>query len=169
MLGVHRFFLSPKPHKLFEIGMQGRVDFESDKDGKMVIWQRAGGPVEFTSMARRPFAEKVLRVRDGKLVDATAEFCSMKNERLDRSELSPEDLKKLDKADARGGDAEDVVSALESRTLQHVFCHEFDEALKDLNLWPAGKRETVMKSFAEGIAQDYPGFAAKLREILESK
>ena len=163
------FSLSPKPHKLFEIDMQGRVDFESDKDGKMVIWQMAGGPMEFTSMARRPLAEKVLRVRDGKLVDATAEFCSMKNERLDRSELSPEDLKKLDKADERGSDAEDVVSALESMTLQHVFCHEFDEALKDLNLWPADKREIVMKGFAEGIAQGYPEFAARLREILKGK
>jgi hypothetical protein len=85
------------------------------------------------------------------------------------SELSPEDLKKLDQADERGSDAENVVSALESRTLQHVFCHEFDEALKDLNLWPADQREMVMKSFAEGIAEGYPEFAARLRGILKGK
>lgn len=68
------FSLSPKPRKLFEIAMEGAVDFQKDKDGKMVIWKRTGGPFGATSMARRPFAEKVLRVREGKLVDATPEF-----------------------------------------------------------------------------------------------
>ncbi len=162
------FSLSPKPHKLFEIDMQGKVDFEKDQDGKMVIWQMSGGPMEFTSMARRPFGEKVLRVRDGKLVDATPEFCGTKDERLERNEISAENLKKLANADERGSDVEEVVSALESRTIQHVFCHEFDEVLKDLNSWPNGKREVVMKSFAEGIAQEYPEFAARLREILKN-
>jgi hypothetical protein len=46
-------------------------------------------------------------------------------------------------------------------------CYEFDEALKDLYLWPAGKREIEMKSFAHALAQEYPEFAAKLREILK--
>ena len=69
------YSLSPKPHKLIEIAMEGRVDFENDKEGKMVIWKRTGGPFGATSMAGRPFAEKVLRVREGKLVDATPEFC----------------------------------------------------------------------------------------------
>jgi hypothetical protein len=69
------YSLSPRPHKLFEIALEGRVDFEKDKDGKMVIWKRTGGPFEFTSMADRPFAEKVFRVREGKLVGATPEFC----------------------------------------------------------------------------------------------
>lgn len=163
------FSLSPKPHKLFEIDMQGRVDFEKDKDGKMLIWQMAGGPMEFTSMAGRPFGEKVLRVQNGKLVDATPEFCGTKDERLETKELSANDLKKLAQAGESGSDVEDIVNALESRTIQHVFCHEFDDALRDLNLWPPGKRKIVMKGFAEGIAQDYPEFATKLQEILKSK
>jgi hypothetical protein len=168
------FSLSPKPHKLFEIDMQGKVDFEKDQDGKMVIWQRVGGPMAFTSMAGRPFAEKVLRVRDGKLVDNTPEFCQRifsaetEDYRIEARELTPENLKKLEHAGEGDYDFEEVVSALESRTLQHVFCHEFDEALKDLNLWPAGKREIVMRSFAEALAQDYPEFTARLKEILKS-
>lgn len=161
--------LWPRPHKLFEIEMQGRVDFEKDKEGKMLIWQTAGGPMEFTSMAGRPFGEKVLRVQNGKLVDTTPEFCGTNDKRLETRELSANDLKKLAQAGEGGSEAEDVVSALESRTIQHVFCHEFDEALKDLNLWPPGKREIVMKSFAEGVGQDYPEFAAKLQEILKNK
>jgi hypothetical protein len=68
--------LSPKPHKLFEIDAPGAVRFEKDSHGKMVIWQRAPGPYGFTSMARAPFAEKVLRFQQGDLVDATPEFCS---------------------------------------------------------------------------------------------
>ena len=169
------FSLSPKPHKLFEIDMQGRVDFEKDPDGKMVIYQRVGGPMEFTSMAGRPFAEKVLRVQDGKLVDSTPEFCgrifSDKTEdyRVAKQMLTPENLTKLEHAGDGDYDVEQVVSALESRTLQHVFCHQFDEALKDFSLWPAGKREIVMKSFAEGVAKDYPEFAARLQEILNGK
>jgi hypothetical protein len=31
------FSLSPKPRKLFEIAMQGRVDFAKDKDGELAI------------------------------------------------------------------------------------------------------------------------------------
>ena len=158
--------------------MDGRVDFKTDKDGRLVIWQRVSGPMEFTSMARRPFGEKVLRVRDGKLMDATAEFCGrilsdeMEDYRADQQALAPANLKKLEHAGEAGYDSsdyEEVVSALESRTIQHVFCRQYGEALKDLNLWPAGKREIVMKSFAQGIAQDYPEFAERLQEILNSK
>ena len=169
------FSLSPKPRKLFEIDMQGRVDFEKDPDGKMVIWQRSGGPMEFTSMAGRPFAEKVLRVREGKLVDSTPEFCGRifsdltEDYRIAKQVLTPENLRKLEHAGDGDYDVEEVVSTLESRTLQHVFCHQFDEALKDFNLWPGGKREIVMKSFAEGISHDYPEFAVRLQEILKSK
>src|SRR6266481_5450540 len=89
------YSLAPKPHKLFEIAMEGRVDFDKDKDGQMVIWQRAGGPAGFTSMAGRPFAAKVLRVREGKLVDVTQEYCGTKDQRLERGYVAPEDLKKL--------------------------------------------------------------------------
>lgn len=172
------FALSPRPHKLFEIAMDGRVDFKTDKDGKLVIWQMVGGPMEFTSMAGRPFGEKVLRVREGKLVDVTPEFCGRilsdetEDYKAEQQVLTPANLKKLQHAGESGydpNDYEEVVSALESRTIQHVFCRQFDEALKDLHLWPAGKREMVMKSFAQGIAQDYPEFATKLRDILSSK
>jgi hypothetical protein len=169
LLGLHCFFAFAETAQTLRDRHAGKVDFETGKDGKIVIWQMAGGPMEFTSMAGRPFGEKVLRVQNGKLVDSTPEFCGAKDERLERSELSANDLKKLAQAGEPGSDIEDIVSALESRTIQHVFCHEFDEALKDLNLWPAGKREIVMKDFAEGIAQDYPEFAAKLKEILKSK
>jgi hypothetical protein len=163
------YSLWPKPHKLFEIAIDGRVDFEKDKDGKMVIWQRTGAPGGFaTSMAGRPFAEKVLRVREGKLVEVTPEFCGTKDPRFERSELSPEDLKKLGNAGEREyDDLENIISALESRTAQHVFCREFDEALKDLNLWPAGKKEIEMKSLADAFGEEYPEFAARVRQILK--
>jgi hypothetical protein len=165
------FSLSPKPHKLFEIAMEGKVDFEKDKDGKMVIWERVSVPGgSATSMAARPFAEKVFRVRESKLADATPEFCGTKDPRFERSELTPEDVKKLRKAgEPNHDDLENIISTLESRTAQHVFCREFDEALKDLNLWPAGQREIEMKSLADALGEEYPEFVAKLREILKNK
>ena len=161
--------LSPKPHKLFDIDAPGAVRFEEDHQGKMVIWQRTAGPYGFTSMARAPFAEKVLRVRDSKLVDATPEFCSRifsdENEdyRAWNGNLTPDNVKKLQ---ATGGlesqENEDIVSNLLSRALQRVFCRQFDAALNDLNLWPEGTRAKMKAEFAESIRKDYPEFAARL-------
>jgi len=165
------YSLSPKPHKLFEIAMEGKVDFEKDKDGKMVIWQRVSAPGAFaTSMAARPFAERVLRVRDGKLVEATSEFCGAKDPRFERSDLTPEDVKRLEHAGEAGyDDLEETISALEARTAQHVYCREFDEALKDLNLWTADKRKDEIKSLLDALGEEYPEFAAKLREAAVKK
>jgi hypothetical protein len=157
------YSLWPKPHKLFEIPMEGKVDFEKGKDGKMVIWERVSVPGGFfTSMASRPFAEKVFLVLDGKLTDVTADFCGTNDPRFERSDLTPEDLKRLEKAGEAGFDAEDILSALESRTAQHVFCGEYDEALKDVNLWPEGKREIEVRSLRNAFWQEYPEFVAKL-------
>jgi len=169
------FSLSPKPHKLFEIAMEGRVDFEKDKDGKMVIWTRKAGPYGFTSMARNPFAEKVLRVREGKLVDATPEFCGKilseesEDYKADQQVLTPENLQKLKTAANGDWSNEEIVSALLSRALQYVFCHKFDEALKELELWPEASRKEMKAGFAGAIKEDYPEFAAKLREPGEKK
>jgi hypothetical protein len=41
----------------------------------MLIWQRIGGTAEYTSEARRPYAEQVFRVQGGNLIDATPGFC----------------------------------------------------------------------------------------------
>jgi hypothetical protein len=164
------FSLSPKPHKLFEIVMEGRVDFEKDKDGKMLIWKRTAGPGEFTSMAERPFAEKVLRVRDGKLVDATPEFCARiwsdtnEDHRIEKEILTPENLNKFQKGEGPETENGPIVSALLSRALQHVFCRQFDEALKDLNLWPEASRADMKASFGASVREEYPEFVEKLRE-----
>ncbi len=165
------YSLSPKPHKLFEIPMEGSVDFEKDKEGKTVIWERVSVPGAVgTSMAMRPFAARVMRVKDGKLVDATPEFCGTKDERLERGYLKPEDLKKLPATDDRSSDDnEEIVSTLESRTAQHVFCHEYDEALKDINLWPPDKRDDVVENLTEAFKNEYPEFVAKLLENFKKK
>lgn len=160
------YSLSPKPHKLFEIAMEGRVDFEKDKDGKMVIWQLVSVPSLETSMADRPFATKVFRVRDGKLADSTPEFCATKDERVERHSMTPEEMKKLEAAVQSGStDGEEIISGVEARIAQHVFCHQYDEALKNLNLWPPSQRQEVMDVFEKGFAEDYPEFVAKLREV----
>ncbi|HXX99278.1 MAG TPA: hypothetical protein VEI54_00060 [Candidatus Limnocylindrales bacterium] len=155
---------SPRPHKLFEMPIEGKVDFEKSKDGKMVMWERTSAPGGFfTSMAGRPFAEKVFRMLDGKLTDVTADFCGTNDPRFERGDLTPEDLKKLAHAGEQGQDElENIISTLESRTAQHVFCGEYDEALKDLNLWPEGKREVEIRTLRNAFWQEYPEFVAKL-------
>jgi len=68
--------LYPKPHKLFDIAQEGAVWFEWDSQQKLAIWKRVEAPDVFNSpMASRPFVERIYRVSDGKMVDATPEFC----------------------------------------------------------------------------------------------
>jgi hypothetical protein len=160
--------LSPKPHKLFDIDAPGAVRFEKDNQGKMIIWQRTPGLYGFTSMARAPFAEKVFRVYEGRLADATPEFCSRifsdSNEDFgiwDRN-LTPENIKKLQSTGDTGVENEDIVSGLLSRALQHVFCRQFDAALNTLNLWPETTRAKMKADFAESIRKDYPEFVEPL-------
>lgn len=162
--------LSPKPHKLFDIDAPGAVQFEKDGEGKMVIWQRLPGPYGFTSMAGAPFAEKAFRVREGKLADATPEFCAgVFNDdngeyRFWKDKLTQENIKKLQVMGDSNIDNEEIVSALLSRALQHVFCRQFDAALEDLNLWPESSRAKMKAEFAESIKQAYPEFAERLTQ-----
>jgi hypothetical protein len=161
--------LSPKPHKLFDIDAPGAVRFEKDSQGRMVIWQRIPGPYGFTSMAGAPFAEKVLRVREGKLVDATPEFCSRifsdENEdyRVWSTRLTPENITKLQSTGNVGVENEDIVSALLSRAVQHVLCGQFEATLSDMDLWPEATKEKMKTSFAESIKTHNAAFAARLQ------
>jgi hypothetical protein len=161
--------LYPKPHKLFDIAQEGAVQFEKDDAGKMVIWTRVPAPDEFNGpMAGRPFAERVFRVRDGKMVDATPEFCGRifgdqsTYARNWKAELSPENLKKLNSVGRPGDDEEEIARALLERAYQHVLCRQFDGALADLDLWPALSRAQMKADFAGQIKDDFPEFAARL-------
>ena len=162
--------LAPKAHKLFDIDAPGAVKFEKDAEGKMVIWQRLPGPYGFTSMAGVPFAEKAFRVREGKMTDATPEFCARifddENEevRFWKDNLAPENIKKVQSMEDIYSDNEEIASALLSRALQHVFCRQFDAAVDDLNLWPEASRAKMNAGFAESIKQDYPQFAGRLAQ-----
>lgn len=165
--------LVPRPHRLFDVGTGASVDFVKDKDGKMIVWQRVGGTTDYTTEAARPYAEQAFRVRDGKLVEVTPEFCgpifSPGHDDYDEwgRQLTPERLAKLPATKKLGvnGDfsVEDVVSALLSRALQRVLCHQYDEAMADLNLWPEGSRDEMKDNFAESIKEYSPEFAERLR------
>jgi len=162
--------LSPRPHKLFDIDAPGAVRFERDAQRNMVIWQRIAGLYGFTSMARAPFAEKVFRVRESKLVEVTPEFCSRifsdENEdyRSWTNSLTPENIGRLRPTDKIDDENEETVSNLLSRALQRVFCRQFDDAMVDLNLWPETTRTKMKANFAASIKQDYPEFAARLSQ-----
>jgi hypothetical protein len=161
--------LSPTPHKLFDIEQSGAVRFEQDAEGRMVIWKLTAGPYGFTSMARQPFAEKVFRVRNSALVDATPEFCEKilggknGNDPADERIFTPENIEKFRLPDGmKQEEKEDFISALLSEALQRVFCRRFDEAMKILDHWPEATRTKVKNEFAASIKDDYPEFAAKL-------
>jgi hypothetical protein len=170
--------LAPRPHKLFDIGEGTPVDFVNDKGG-MILWERVGGTYAYSGGVDRPYAERAFRVKGGKLVDATPEFCgkllSPGSEDYDlwAPSLTPENVKKLQSAKKFGPDAnfelDDVVSALLSRAQQKVLCHQYDEAIADLNLWPADSRDEMKDNFAESVKESNPDFAARLSGKTASK
>ena len=164
--------LFPKLHKLFDIDAPGAVRFERDRQGKMVVWQRTPGPYGFTSMARAPFAERVFRVRAGKLVDATSEFCDQifsdanDDYRAWTRGLTRANLDRLTSAGTTGVDNEEIVSDLLSRALQHVFCLQFDAALSDLNQWPEASRATMLAGFVDALKMTDAALAANLSDVI---
>lgn len=167
--GYNVISLYPKPHKLFDIAEEGAVQFEKDAAGKMVIWQRVEAPDEVGGpMASRPFAERVYRVRDGKMVDATPEFCGLifsDRNRFNKAwkiELSAENLAKFQSEDTPAPDEEDVARALLERAYQHVLCRQFDDAVADLDFWPPASRAKMKTDFAHQVRDDFPEFAARL-------
>jgi len=170
--------LLPSPHRLFDVGEGAAVDFEKDEQGKIIIWERVGGPTGYTSMAQRPFAERAYRVKGGKPVDATPEFAVkiFSPGKWDYDEwtntLTAENIKRLQSAKAAGSksdEADDVVSALLSRALQRVLCHQYDKAIEDLNLWPESSREEMKESFAVSVKEYSPEFAARVAEVTLAK
>ena len=167
--------LFPKPHKLFDISAGGRVRFEKDNRGRMIIWQRTAGPYGFTSEAEMPFAERVFRVREGKLADATPEFCSRifsdENEdyRAWNENHTPAHISRLTSTGNTGVENEELISNLLFRALQHVFCRQFDDALNDLDVWPESTRAKVKVAFADALKANYPEFAARLRSSMTQK
>jgi len=162
--------LYPRPHKLFDITQEGADQFEKDAQGKMVIWVRTAGPGGAFSMAQRPFAERVFRVREGKLVDVTPEFSARifsdqnSDFRTWSAELTPENIQRLGSSanPEENQDLEEIASSLLSRAIQHVFCRQFDAALADLDLWPESTRAEAKAQFAAFIKKDFPEFAAQL-------
>jgi hypothetical protein len=152
--------LHPKPRKLFDIDQEGAVQFKRDEQRKIVIWKRTSG--------NGTFAEKVFRVREGKLVDVTPEFCGriLSDQSVDYREetrlLTTENIRKLQAAGAASPDSEETVSALLSRALQHVFCRQFDAAIADLDGWPEKDRVEAKRRFANALREDYPEFSARL-------
>lgn len=163
--------LAPKPHKLFDVGQGAAVNFHKDKNGNVVIWELVGGTHEYTSGAGRPYAERVYRVRAGKLEDSTPEFCTQIFAHTRGADdwnrtLTPENIKKLQAAkkiaNKESFEVDDVVSALLSRALQRVLCHQYDEAMADLDLWPEASRDRMKKDFAASVKDYSPEFAARL-------
>ena len=165
--------LYPKPHKLFDIPQDGLVQFEKDPRGKMIIWVRTQAPGGAFSMASRPFAERVYRVHDGKPTDATPEFCarifSTQNSdfRHWTGVLTQENLQHIAAIPEpdKPAETEEIASALLARAAQHVFCHQYDAAIADLDLWPAATRAKQKADFAAQIKADYPDFAARLAQL----
>jgi hypothetical protein len=169
--GYNVISLFPKPHKLFDIDEEGAVQFERDASGKMVIWKRVAAPDVFNGpMAGRPFAERVYRVRDGKMVDATPEFCERifgdqsRDAKRWKAELSPENTEKFKSEDRPNDDEEQIARSLLERAYQHVLCRQFDEAIADLDLWPAASRPQMKAEFGKQIRGDFPEFAARLTQ-----
>jgi hypothetical protein len=170
--GYNVISLYPKPHKLFDIDEEGAVQFEKDTSGGRVIWKRVPPPDVFNGpMAGRPFAERVYRVRNGEMADATPEFCERifgdqsPYNRIWNAELSAQNIGKFTSEDRPDNSEEQLARALLGRAYQRVLCRQFDGAIADLDLWPAASRPQMKAEFAKQIRDDFPEFAVRLTQI----
>ena len=161
--------LWPRPHKLVDIPQAGAVEFRKDEHGKLVIWAMEPGPYGYTSMAENPFAQKVYRLRNGKLLDITPDYCGTilrgdEQNYADSSKLlTPERIKEFKSgAQPDSDESFEMASAVLTVALQHVFCHQFDQAMADLELWPEATKSKMKVDFANSIRTEYPDFAARL-------
>jgi len=161
--------LWPRPHKLLDIPQAGAVDFRKDEHGKIVIWAMEPGPYGYTSMAQNPFAQKVYRLRNGKLLDITPDYCPAilqndgQNYAEAKAQLTPERIQAFKNGTQSGSDEnEEMRSAVLTAATQHVFCRQFDQAMEYLELWPDATKNKMKADFAAAIQQNYPAFAARL-------
>jgi hypothetical protein len=160
--------VSPRVHKLFDLPGYPRV--ERDPQGKIVIWTLLAGPYGYTSNAAAPGAQKAWRVKNGKLVDATPEFCprlsasgtEQQDDWQHPDALSPEALENFRKTGAGPWENEATISALLSRALQYLVCGEPAKALADLELWPEKDRHKMKADFAAVVRADYQAFAEQI-------
>ena len=126
-------------------------------------------------MAQAPFAERVFRVRAGKLVDSTEEFCSQifsdanDDYRAWTRGLTRANLDRLTSAGTTSVDNEEIVSDLLSRALQHVLCQQFDAALSDLNQWPEATRAIMLAGFVDALKMTDAALAARIQDAASKK
>lgn len=164
--------LSPKPRKLFDIDWP--ADFKKEPDERTTIWQLSWVGSAFTSEAGKGRATIVYRVVNARPVEATPEFCGQilasSGYRLFADRLTDENAKRFESAaDMQTSEAESMATAVLSVTLQHVYCRQFDQGLRDLEIWPAATRDQMKTEFAEQIKAGYPEFAARLLASLGKK
>ena len=164
-----------KPHKLFDVENALAARFEWDKQGRVAIWQPVVGPYGITDGADTPHAMQVLRVQDGRLRDVTPQYCRKILNELRQSDdwntrLAPANVQRafsLIRVMPNGtwtieSDDEITIGALLSRTLQNIYCSNFDAALRDVDQWPTATRVAVKRSFANLVRQDFPEFSTRL-------
>ncbi len=165
---LHIVSLWPEPHELATLSVGGAVQFEEDDNGKTVIWVWTPAYIP-----PRTFAWRVLRWSGKKLVDVTPEFHDQVSSdanpeyKFQQESLTPEKIVELEAVskpltEGWGSKLDDIATALAGRALQHVFCRQYDEAIKDLDLWPEASRAEIKKRFADALGREYPEFAARL-------
>ena len=148
-----------------------------------VTWKHIGnsGKPQFPGgELPRLYAEKVYRFQNGKLTDVTPQFCSdILNEENGSFQaandwLTPERIKTFESGEKFGPPDQQAFESSETENaalvvaLQHTFCHQFNEALGDFDIWPEATRNEERRWFAENIKDAYTKLAEMLRKQNES-
>lgn len=158
----HFISLTSKP-AVYEFEDGGQMDVKKDKSGKAILLRFEGGPIEFTSMARRPYATRVFQIRNGQLADITREHCDKLTAasffQEQEEQLKPEVVAKFRSGEKLAHDSESVTSAALSNALQMLYCRKKDEAKKYIGYFPESEQPKVRTAFAEHL-KDIPEAAA---------
>lgn len=138
----HVVSMTAKP-KIYEFADGGLLEIKKDAKGKAMIVRMEGGPIDFTAMANRPFAWRVLQIQNGKVADVTAKHCSdltqAKFFQDHEEQLTKEALSEFKSKSSN----EEMRQAVLSNAMQMLFCKKTAEAKRYVGYFPDAEQAKV--------------------------
>jgi hypothetical protein len=160
----------PRPHVVIKLPP---AHFESDENGKTVIWTTVAFYDMGPSMAESPVVEQAQQFRKGRLEEVTSEYCPAMLSNQARGYASMTDvLEQLTSArkhasQQSGSSPSDEVRqtrvAATTLALQAVYCGRDDMAATVIrDVWPAAEQAGMRATIRKAAGSQWPAIAQRL-------
>jgi hypothetical protein len=160
----------PRPHVVVKLPP---AHFDSDDNGKTVIWTTIAFYDLGPSMAESPVVEQAQQFRKGRLEDVTSEYCAGMLANQSRGYASMADVfeqltavRKRASQQATSAPSDEVKQTRVAATtfaLQAVFCGRDDLAATMIrDVWPAGDQAVMRATIRKAAGSQWPAIGQRL-------